>query len=255
MSRMPVIFISHGAPLLAIDDDKGRVLTTWGERLPKPKGILAVSAHWLSKNVTIGTVYPTELMYDFRGFPSALYRVKYPAPGAPEIKDMLMMELNEPGLASEESRMWDHGVWVPLVHLYPQADIPVLQISVPYTPSFHDLIELGRNLRFLRERGVLIMATGSMTHNLKEMFVDGAETPAWAKEFDEWAKDRLLAKDFAALEAFESVAPHSFRNHPTPEHFAPLLVACGAAIESDEITFPIEGFEFGSLSRRSVQFG
>jgi 4,5-DOPA dioxygenase extradiol len=252
--RIPSLFLGHGAPLLALDASLGEPLRRLGERLPRPRGILAVSAHWEESPLTLGTTEARELIYDFSGFPEALYRVRYPAPGAPWLADRVFALLKDRA-PRRSQRGLDHGVWTPLVHLYPSADVPLLQISMPRSDSPADLFELGRALAPLRDEGVLILGTGNVTHNLRKLdWQEHAATPQWAKEFDLWISEVLTHRDREALVDYQRRAPHLALAQPTDDHLRPLLVAAGAG--SDEpVSFPIEGWEYGSLSRRSVQFG
>jgi 4,5-DOPA dioxygenase extradiol len=193
-------------------------------------------------------------MYDFYGFPRELYELEYRAPDAPELARRLASLL--PGGVEQEQRALDHGVWVPLLHMAPDADTPVLQLSLPSMEGPEGLFELGRRLAPLRDEGVFILGSGNIVHNLRQLRRDGDATPAWAREFDRWAAEALHRGDFDALVDYRQKAPGLRRAHPTEEHFQPLLVAAGAASASGgEATSTVEGFEYGSISRRCVQFG
>lgn len=252
---MPVAFAAHGAPLLALDEQKGADLRLWAEAMPRPGAILIVSPHWQTRDPTIGATQTLPLLYDFSGFPEALSKIEYPAPGAPELA--LRVEQVVSGklaLSRSPDRRLDHGAWVPLVHMYPGADVPVLQLSLPRREP-EALFNLGRLLAPLADEGVLVLCTGVLVHNLRRIdFGSATPTPTWAKEFDAWCEDVLLRKDFDALVQFRVRAPKLAMAHPTEEHFLPLLIAAGAgSTRSRAVTFPITGFEYGSLSRRSVQ--
>ena len=251
---MPVAFVSHGAPTLATDALHGADFTEWALTLPPPRAVLVVSAHWLDAPATLGTVTPRELLYDFSGFPDALYDLRYPAPAAPELARELLQHL--PFLRHDEVRPWDHGVWVPLLHMFPAADVPVLQISLPYAWSPAQLFLLGRQLAPLRDAGVLILGSGGMVHNLGRLeWGANPRPPAWATDFEGWVRERLAARSFDDVVAFREKAPAVRLAHPTDDHFLPLLVAMGAAADRPGgVTFPIAGFEYGSLSRLAVQF-
>jgi 4,5-DOPA dioxygenase extradiol len=252
--RMPVLFLAHGSPYLLDDAKWVGELSKWAGSLPRPKAILMISAHWERKPVTLGSTTTVPLVYDFSGFPQKYYDVKYAAPGAPalalDVRDLLkrsriVHELSDRGL--------DHGAYVPLVAMYPKADVPVLQISLP-TMDTPTLFELGRVLAPLRTKDVLIVGSGFLTHNLRAMVRSGAEPPAWSKEFDAWAADVLLRRDSDALIDYRYRAPGVREALPTHEHFVPVVVAMGAAVEaSGAVTFPITGFT-GGLTRRSVEF-
>lgn len=259
MTSIPVLFVAHGAPTLATDRAKGAQLSRWAESLPGPKAILAVSAHWERTPPATGTEHTRDLVYDFSGFPRALYELEYAAPGAPELAAEVRDALEGQGIGTgrDPERGWDHGVWVPLLHLYPAADIPLLQLALPSGFTPRQIYALGQALAEFRHRGVLIMTSGVLVHNLRTIdYREREPTPEWARAFDAWCARCLEAGDHDALMDFEHAAPDFKRAHPTPEHFIPVLVAAGAAsVDKAAVSFPVEGFEFGSLSRRCVQFG
>jgi 4,5-DOPA dioxygenase extradiol len=252
---MPVAFAAHGAPLLAVDEVKGADLRVWADSMPRPGAILVVSPHWQTRDPSLGATETLPLLYDFSGFPEALSQVKYPAPGAPELALRLQqLAAGKLTLGRSPDRRLDHGAWVPLVHMYPHADVPVLQMSLPRREP-EALFNLGRAIAPLADEGVLVLCTGVLVHNLRRVDFGGAiPTPSWAKEFDAWCEDVLLRKDFDALVQFRVRAPKLAMAHPTEDHFLPLLIAAGAgSTRSRTVTFPITGFEYSSLSRRSVQ--
>ncbi len=251
--RAPVLFIAHGAPMLL--DEPGWVaeLGQWGAALPRPTAILMISAHWEARPLAIGATTPRPLIYDFSGFPERFYRLTYPAPGAPALADRVRDLLRGAGVKFTEAptRGLDHGTYVPLTCMYPDADIPVLQLSMPSLDPA-ELLAMGRALAPLRDEGVLIAGSGFLTHNLRAM--RSGTTPSWAAEFDAWTADVLVRRDIDALLDYRARAPGVALSHPTHEHFAPMLVAAGAAL--DEVPrFPIDGWWFGSFTRRSVQYG
>ncbi|MBL8755533.1 MAG: dioxygenase, partial [Planctomycetes bacterium] len=224
---MPVVFVSHGAPTLALDRVAGRDFAALAAALPQPRAILAVSAHWLDAPPTLGSRTTRDLYYDFSGFPDELYRVRYAAPAAAGLADEVAQLL--PDVARADDRPWDHGVWVPLVHMFPAADVPVLQLSMPWRWSPARMFELGRRLAPLRERGILVLASGGMVHNLGRLDWNGGANPAaWASNFEGWVRDRLQARAHDDLVAFRDKAPDLKLAHPTDDHFVPLLVAAGA---------------------------
>ena len=258
MPTMPTIFVAHNAPLLALDQRKGADYAAWANAMPRPSSILVISAHWESQGpLLIGTTQTRPLMYDFYGFPEPLYQVSYPAPGAPELATLVEQGLRGSyALRREPERPLDHGVWVPLLHMYPKADVPVLQISLPRDMPPRGLFELGRALAFLSAENVLIMASGSLTHNLRHIEMTDNPTPdAWAAEFDAWLADKLTRRDLPALFDYRNLAPHAAFAHPTDEHLTPLFLAMGAASSDAEMSFPLTGFEHRNISRRCVQFG
>jgi 4,5-DOPA dioxygenase extradiol len=250
---MPACFVGHGSPMLALNPTKGAELTRWTARYEKPVAVLSISAHFQLAPVSIGATKRLPLVYDFRGFPEALYKVRYPAPGAPKLARRVRECLEALGPVEDyEERGHDHGTWVPLRWMYPRADVPVLSISLP-THDPRKLFEMGRALAPLRKEGVLILGSGNMTHNGGG--IPGKAPPAWAAEFDAWSKEVLVAGDVDALLDWQRKAPAARRNHPTVEHFVPLLIAAGARRRSDKATFPVTGWEGGSFSRRCVAFG
>ena len=254
--RLPALYLGHGAPTLLDDETWPGELAAWARALPRPKAILTVSAHWQSAPLTLGATTPTPLVYDFYGFPERYYHVRYDSPGAPELAARIkaLMPPGEP-VAERPERGLDHGAYVPLIPMYPEADIPVLQISMPDLAPAH-LFELGRRLAPLRDEGVLIMGSGFMTHGLPFIhdYFDGRPgAPEWSVEFDLWAAETLRRGDLDALFDFRNRAPGMPYAHPTVEHFAPLFVALGAATDPGEApTFTIDGYWIG-LAKRSFQ--
>jgi 4,5-DOPA dioxygenase extradiol len=254
--RMPVIFAAHGAPVLLDDAAWMAELASWATAMPRPKSILMVSAHWEERPATLGATRTVPLVYDFYGFPEQYYQTRYPSPGAPELAARVreLLEKKKIAYADEPKRGLDHGAYVPLVAMVPRADVPVLQMSMPgLVPE--ELVGLGRALAPLRDEGVLIFGSGFLTHNMRYAFKSGI--PAWAREFDAWAESALSRLDIEALEDFQARAPAAQMALPTWEHYAPVLVAAGAAIdERPKTTFPITGFWMdGAFTKRSVQFG
>lgn len=232
--KMPALFISHGAPTLPLEP--GETGAAWREiaaSIPKPTAILVISAHWETDIPKVSSVIQPETIHDFSGFPKALYELQYPAPGAPDLAKSVVELLQQASIPVQLSntRGLDHGAWVPLSLMYPTADIPVTQLSLqPHkNPAWH--IALGRALQPLREQGVLIIGSGSITHNLRAIFQhrQGEAVPAWVTEFCDWMAEKIQAGDVEALSNYRSLAPHAVQNHPTDEHLLPLFVALGAA--------------------------
>ena len=233
MSSIPALFISHGAPTLPLEDSPARhFIGALGAELPRPKWILAISAHWETARPAVSAAALPETVHDFSGFPSALYRLRYPAPGAPELAARVVELLTAHGLQVDvdPTRGLDHGAWTPLILMYPGADIPVTQLSVqPHLGPDHHW-RMGEALRPLRDDGVLIMASGSATHNLREFRANARsdEPAAWALEFGEWLARALESGERDDLLAYRERGPQAVRNHPTDEHLLPLFVAAGA---------------------------
>ncbi|MEV4254802.1 class III extradiol ring-cleavage dioxygenase [Spirillospora sp. NPDC049652] len=253
MVRMPAIYLSHGAPPLADDPVWPGELAAWAADLPRPEAVLMVSAHWEDAPVTVGATTPVPLVYDFWGFPEKYYQVTYPAPGAPELAAKVRGLLG-PAVHEAPERGLDHGAYVPLKEMYPDADVPVLQMSMP-TLDPSELYDLGRRLAPLRDEGVLIVGSGFFTHNLRALDPSGGVATATA-EFDDWGRRAIAEHDVDALLDFQRKAPAPGFAHPRTEHFAPLFVTLGAASGQDEgdVGQPIDGFWLG-MAKRSVQFG
>jgi 4,5-DOPA dioxygenase extradiol len=254
--RLPSVFLAHGSPLLLTDHVWMEELNNWAGALPRPKAVLMLSAHWLDKPVTLGATTPVPLVYDFYGFPAPFYQTKYPAPGAPALAARVRQLLGPGQTVDEPDRGLDHGAYVPLVAMYPDADVPVLQASLP-TLDPKELLAMGRALAPLRDEGVLIVGSGFLTHNLRQIsFEPGAPTPRWASDFDAWTGDVLARKDVDALMDYRAKAPGVRESLPTHEHYVPVIVALGAALEdASKTTFPITGWTYGSATKRSAQFG
>ncbi|AWK12868.1 dioxygenase family protein [Streptomyces spongiicola] len=251
---MPAVYLSHGAPPLADDPVWPGELAAWSATLPRPAAILVISAHWEEAPLAIGATRTVPLVYDFRGFPRRYHEVRYEAPGAPELADSVRKLLRAPGRPVRDvpDRGLDHGAYVPLVEMFPGADVPVLQVSMP-TLDPRRLLGIGRRLAPLRDEGVLIVGSGFFTHNLAALRHAGV--PGWSAEFDDWGRRALATGDVDALLDFERKAPAGRLAHPRTEHFAPLFVTLGAS-EGDlsRGRSVIDGFWMG-LAKRSVQFG
>jgi 4,5-DOPA dioxygenase extradiol len=251
-----VAFVAHGAPTLAIDDEKGRPFRAWGQEIARPRGILMVSAHYERVPAMLSSSRALPLVYDFSGFPRALYDVKYPAPGAPFVVDLVRRALGD-DVRTDDARGLDHGAWTPLVHMFPNADVPVMQLSLPTITDDEALFRLGERLAPLVEQGVLVMGSGNLTHNLRRVIFDeNAGVVDWAAEFDAWVKSGLERFDIDTLVNWRERAPAARLAHPREEHWAPILVTLGAAHASGrtKVRFPVDGFEYGTLTRRSVSF-
>ncbi len=255
--NLPSLFLSHGSPFLAVDP--GEVGVFWNhlaQGLPKPTAILCISAHWYTEGPLLATTERPKTIHDFYGFPEAFYRIAYPAPGAPALAQRALSLLHAAGIEAEPDGEYglDHGAWVPLRSLYPAADVPVAQLSVqPHRDArWHQ--RMGAALKPLRDEGVLILASGGATHNLRELQRGGAPVPAWATEFDEWLADALAAPRTEEILDWDVKGPNAHRAHPSPEHFLPLFVALGAAGEGARAERIHQGFTMGGLSMAAFRF-
>lgn len=259
MTTFPTLFVSHGAPTFAIEPGlAGAQLRALGRALGKPKAILIVSPHWMTRGVEITATDRPETVHDFGGFPRALYAIGYPAPGAPALAARVQQVLLAGGIAAslDTGRGLDHGAWVPLLHMFPQADVPVVQVSLPFDTDAAKALELGRALGPLATEGVLVVGSGSLTHNLYEFRMGGdAKEAAYAGEFTRWIRQAVLDGDTARLVHALELAPHAARAHPTTEHFLPLLVAAGAASAPTPVTVLDGGIRHGVLAMESYLFG
>jgi 4,5-DOPA dioxygenase extradiol len=257
--RMPVLFVGHGSPMNAIEDNAwSRAFRDLRKDLPRPRAILSVSAHWYVPGTFLTDNARPETIHDFGGFPDALYRVQYRAPGLPALADRVEALLGPDTASTRGDWGLDHGTWSVLVHLFPEADVPVVQLSIDHRlpPPAH--LALGRKLAPLRDEGVLVMGSGNITHNLRHALSayrrGETETPDWARRFDADIAQAAAGHDDGFLaRALDGEAGRM--NHPTPDHYLPLLYAAGAAAGQDPVRFPIEGFDLSSLSMRAVRFG
>ena len=251
---MPTIFVSHGSPTLILEDVPARAfLASLGQVLPRPKAIVAVSAHWDTDVPAVSLAHRPETIHDFYGFPEALYRLRYAAPGAPELAERVAKLT---GAAHDTHRGLDHGAWVPAMLGWPEADIPIFQLSVQpeQSPAHH--IALGRKLSALREEDILVMGSGSATHNLRALVRGGeaSEPEPWAQEFDDWLAEAVEKGDESALADYRAQAPNAIDAHPTDEHFLPLHVAYGAAGKGARGRALHRSFTLGNLSMASYAF-
>jgi 4,5-DOPA dioxygenase extradiol len=255
---LPAIFFGHGNPMNAVLENS--YTDGWrkmGQDIPKPRAVLSVSAHWYvpGTGVTVSTAPRT--IHDFGGFPRELYQVQYPAPGDPQLARRVQQLLAPLPVTLDSSRGLDHGTWSVLCHVYPRADIPIVQLSIDESkpPSFH--LEIGRRLAPLRAEGVLIVGSGNLVHNL-HTYAWGRVVPEpydWAVRFENEAKGLLLAGDHEPLVNYETLGKEALLSIPTPDHYLPLLYVVGARQRDDRVTFPVEGVDGGSVSMLAVQVG
>jgi 4,5-DOPA dioxygenase extradiol len=249
--KMPTLFVGHGSPMNAItDNDYSREWRKLGDSLPTPSAILCVSAHWMTRGTTLVHIgrHPATI-HDFGGFPPELFAQQYPAPGAPEMAQAAIDLVRSSHLQADTEWGLDHGAWSVLIKMFPKADIPVFQLSLDLTkaPSAH--YELARELKPLRERGVLIIGSGNLVHNLRAL-VPGAPAYDWAEEFDTRAAEAIAKRDFRALAEPASLGRTLRLAHPTPEHYLPVLFPLGVADEKDELSFFNASIDMGSISMR-----
>lgn len=255
--RQPVIFIGHGSPMNALADNSfTRTLQRLGTTLPRPEAILVVSAHWMTRGTWVTAMAQPKTIHDFYGFPKALFDVQYPAPGSPEFAELVKQTAQAP--VQEDPQEWglDHGTWSVLRHMYPQADIPVLQLSLNMSegPDFH--LRLGEELRPLRNKGVLILGSGNLVHNLRKIrWEEQAPAFEWASEFDQWIKARLEKRDAKSILHGFADTEAGRLSVPTQDHYLPLHYILGASDHQDELRFEYEEIQNGSISMRSLSFG
>tara|TARA_Y100001937_G_scaffold128230_4_gene203339 strand:+ start:49135 stop:49881 length:747 start_codon:yes stop_codon:yes gene_type:complete len=247
---------------MVLDHQRGAIYSEWSQKSwpeRSPELVLVVSAHWETPDLALGTDETRDLIYDFYGFPEELYRISYPAPGSPHGRKSLKEFLESEGLKPELSdRGWDHGVWTPLYWLFPGRNVPVLQVSLPRWPA-ERLFELGRSLsRWMKsQQSVWLIGSGGLTHNLGAIDFSGRmPVPEPMHQFQNFVKERLENGQLEELIEFKEKAPHASLNHPSPEHFLPLIVVAGAAHETGGLKpeYPLDGFELGSLSKTSIDF-
>lgn len=259
MITLPSLFLSHGAPTFAIEPGSaGPLLTAMGERIPRPRAILVASAHWMTRGVEVSSAKQPETIYDFGGFPSALYRIQYTAPGAPDVAAEIINLLKSQGViaTAKPYQGLDHGAWVPLLHLFPSADIPTLQISMPALGKPKSFFEFGVLLSELRKEGVLVVGSGSITHNLGEFRGNSGSEAPYVIEFCAWIADRIAEGDLDSLLDYRRLAPHAVRAHPTDEHLMPLFVALGVAGDDLKDALRVDGgIANGVLGMDSYVFG
>ncbi len=256
---MPSVFVGHGNPMNAVqENDYTRGWAALGTSLPRPRAILAVSAHWYIEEAAVTLSASPRTIHDFGGVPRELYRVQYPAPGAPDLARRVGRLLEPLPVRLDEEWGLDHGTWAVLCHVYPRADIPVVQLSIDATrpPAFH--FDIGRRLAALREEGVLVVGSGNLVHNL-HAYAWGRHTVEpfeWAVAFESRVRELLLAGDTGPLVEYESrLGREALLAAPTPDHYLPMLYVAGTRLPGDAVSFPVEGVDGGSISMLAVEFG
>ncbi|MCA8931740.1 MAG: 4,5-DOPA dioxygenase extradiol [Rhodospirillaceae bacterium] len=250
--RMPLVFLGHGSPMNAIEDTAySRGWTELGRALPRPQAVLVVSAHWMTQRSTLVNVSALpRTIHDFYGFPPELYAQQYPAPGAPDLARDVVSLLASHHAEGDDTWGLDHGAWSVLKFLYPDADVPVFQLSIDMTQDLPHHLEIGAALAALRHRGVLILGSGNVVHNLRAMR-PGAGPHDWAVEFDTLFAERLEARDYAAISDRAGLGQLLAVAHPSLDHYIPALTVAGASDEADRLVFMNEGIDLGSVSMRS----
>ncbi len=255
---MPVVFLGHGNPMNALLQN--RYTDGWasiGRSVPHPKSVLAISAHWYIPASAVTATLAPRTIHDFGGFPRELYQVEYPAPGSPELARHIRDLLTPVSVGLDENWGFDHGTWSVLKHVFPTADIPVVQLSIDrrQPPVFH--YEMGKRLAPLREEGILVVGSGNLVHNLQTYAWDRKELQPfdWAVRFENRVRELLLSGDNAQLIAYESLGHEARLSVPTPDHFLPLLYILGLRRDDDQIYFPVQGVDGGSVSMLSIQIG
>ena len=257
-ARMPVLFVGHGSPMNVIEDNAwSRGFASLREKVPRPSAILAISAHWYVAGTYLTGDAQPKTIHDFSGFPRALYEIEYRAPGKVDLAKRIRTLLGEKRASLRSDWGLDHGTWSVLRWMYPQADVPVVQLSIDRRRSAKAHYELGRSLLALRQEGVLIVGSGNVVHNLRhaisQMQSPIHQTPAWAKHFDEAVKQATSERATRSLLALSETKAGQ-QAHPTPDHWLPLIYAYAASDAQDKTAFPLEGFDLGSISMRSVLF-
>lgn len=258
MSRLPAVFVSHGSPMFAVEPGQaGPELARLGREMPRPRAVLVLSPHWMTPGVRVTTTAAPETIHDFGGFPPELYEIAYPAPGAPDVARRALDLLQAAGWqsAADPQRGLDHGAWVPVRHLYPKADVPVVQVSMPRDLDAAGAVRLGRALAPLADEGVLLLGSGSITHNLFEVFRAPGADGAYAEQFVDWARRAVTHHDEQALVDYLHSAPHARRAHPTAEHYLPLPFAFGAAAPDAPVRVIDGGMTHGVLAMDAYVFG
>lgn len=256
-NKMPVLFIGHGNPMNAIEENQyTQAWKTLCTKLPKPNAILAISAHWLTKGTRVHKAKKPKTVHDFWVFPEALYKIQYPCPGAPETVNEIKSLVKGTRVESDTEWGIDHGTWVPLRYLFPDANVPTVQLSIDLSQSSQFHYNLGKELIPLRERGVLIIGSGNIVHNLGRMDYDrDAKSFDWAIEFDDLAKELIVKRDHKKLISYEQLGKAAILSVPTPDHYWPLLYSLGLIEEDDQLSYPVNGIAHSSISMRAIVIG
>ena len=252
--KMPALFIGHGSPMNAIEmNDFTKTLLKLGSELPKPKAVLCISAHWLTKGTFVNVSPQPKMIYDMYGFPEELYQVQYSAPGSPETAEEVRKLITNTDVHPDEEWGFDHGNWSILKWLFPKVDVPVFQMSIDYHKPMQYHYELAEELRVLREKGVLIIGSGNLTHNLRVVHFEDKNSPPenWTFEFDSKIKLFLDKKDHKKIIEYEKLGAASKLAVPEPSHFIPLIYTIGLQDDDEQVSYFYDQFEYGTLSMRS----
>lgn len=253
--KMPVLFVGHGNPMNSIGDNRfTRGWTKLGQELPRPRAILAISAHWYVQETSVTVMHPPRTIHDFYGFPQELFQVEYPAPGNPELAEQVADLLSPDRVNLDQQWGLDHGTWSVLRHIYPRAQVPVIQLSLDLRKRPEEHFRLGKKLQDLRENGVLIFASGNVVHNLRgfNWANPSVAPPNWALDFEEWTRNKLSTGNPSALVEYLATGNMANLSAPTPEHYLPLLYLAGLQENTDAVSFPVEGIDGGTMSMLSV---
>ena len=256
MARMPALFIGHGSPMNALERNRyTEVWRTLGAALPRPKAVLCISAHWLTRGLAVTAMPNPRTIHDFGGFPQALFDMRYPAPGNAALAQRVCEVLQPLPVALDMEWGLDHGAWSVLVHLFPKTDVPVLQLSLDATQpeAFHYAI--GQKLAVLRDEGVLILGSGNVVHNLRRLNMQSGATYDWATRFETFARRAITVRDHSALIDWQAQGADAALSVPTPEHYWPLLPVLGAQMADEDAEIVIDGIELGSISMLTVKVG
>ena len=255
--RMPAVFLGHGSPMNTLEDN--RYTQAWqqiGQSIGRPKAVVSISAHWFIREAAVTAMDAPETIHDFRGFPEELNTFQYPAPGSPQLAARVRDLLAPMAVRMDEQWGLDHGTWSVLAHVFPDADVPVVQLAIDATQPAQYHYETGRRLAALRDEGVLIVGSGNVVHNLRAVKRGGDRSPyEWAQRFNEHVRTHLLARDHPSLVHYEMLGEAARQAVPTPEHYLPLLYIIALQREDEAVTLPVDGLEVGSISMLSAVVG
>lgn len=259
---MPVVFIGHGSPMNSVEDNGfTRQWAKMGESYGDVRAVVCISAHWYTQGTGVTAMSTPRTIHDFGGFPNKLYRIKYPAPGDPSLAKEVQDLLSPTEVVADLAWGLDHGTWSVLIHMFPKADVPVVQLSIDATAKADVLLDMGKRLAELRERGILIVGSGNIVHNLAvsipNLFSGNEDVGPypWCSRFDQTVRDLVGSRDFPRLVNYTSLGDDAQMAAPTPDHYLPLLYVLGASQESDQVSFPVDGFVAGGISMTAVQMG